>query len=300
MKSFLFCSLVVSALLAMPSLAPAGEPQSAYSNVDEIFGLTGKSLPSDVQKYSWPRSDLKVTLDGVSIQTGLAFGSWGAFHKADTTGQTMVMGDLVLLPSEVGSVVDQLQAGGIDILAIHNHLTGEIPEVVYLHYEGHGAPEDLAKALKAALEKTKTPIQTPAAKPAAELTPVEAKSFDAIQTILGQKGNMVGTVLQIGVPRKDKIEDGGMEIPPSMGMSNSMNFQLAGDRIAATGDFVLVADEVNPVIKELQSHGIRVTALHTHMLHDSPHLFFMHFWALDSPEKVAEGLKAALSKVSTK
>jgi hypothetical protein len=111
---------------------------------------------------------------------------------------------------------------------------------------------------------------------------------------------MAGTVLQVGVPRAEPIQDGGMEIPPGMGMANALNFETVENRVATTGDFVLVADEVNPVIRELQAHGIRVTALHSHMLRESPRLFFLHFWGVDTPEKIAEGIKAALAKVATK
>ena len=89
-----------------------------------------------------------------------------------------------------------------------------------------------------------------------------------------------------------------MEIPPTMGMAISMNFQNVGNQVATTGDFVLLADEVNPVIRELTTHGIEVTALHSHMLNEKPRLFFLHFWGIGSPENVAEGLKAALSKVN--
>jgi hypothetical protein len=91
-----------------------------------------------------------------------------------------------------------------------------------------------------------------------------------------------------------------MEVPASMGIANAMNFQTVGTRVATTGDFVLVADEVNPVIRELRGHGLQVTALHSHMLRESPRLFFMHFWGLDTPEEIGEGLKAALSRVATK
>ena len=111
---------------------------------------------------------------------------------------------------------------------------------------------------------------------------------------------MAGNVLQIGVPRSEAIADGGMEIPPSMGMAESINVEAAGRQVATTGDFVLVADEVNPVIRELESHGISITALHSHMLRESPRLFFMHFWGVGAPEKIGEGLRAALAKVATK
>jgi biotin operon repressor len=286
-------------LLVMCSSAFAQQPATdpAFAKIDQVFGQNGKGLPGNVQKYSWPRSDLHVSVGGVPIETGLALGSWAAFQKSGN--DVMTMGDLVLLPSEVNPVISQLQAGGIDILAVHNHLINETPQVIYVHFEGHGAPEAIANSLKAALAKTKTPAPSPA-KPAAKLTPDEEKSFATIQGAFGQKGNVAGKVLQIGIPRAEKIEDNKMEIPPSMGMSESMNFQEAAGKISASGDFVLTSNEVNPVIKELQDHGIQVTALHTHMLNDSPHLFFMHFWASGSAEEVAAGLKAALSRVNIK
>jgi hypothetical protein len=81
-----------------------------------------------------------------------------------------------------------------------------------------------------------------------------------------------------------------------MGMANAVNFETVDEnRVATTGDFVLLADEVNPVIRELQAHGIQVTALHSHMLRETPRLFFMHFWGVDTPGKIAGGIKAALA-----
>jgi hypothetical protein len=272
----------------------ASAADSPWQETDKVFGQNGKAQPGDVQKYSWPRRDLHVTVGGTVVAPALALGSWAAFKQDG--GQSMTMGDLVLLGAEVNPVARALQAGGFEILAIHNHLIGESPRVLYLHFMGKGEPVALAKTLKAAMSKTATPTgMASAAKP----TEADTKLFDDFQTALGHKGSMAGSVLQIGVPRRDPITDGGMEIPPAMGMAESINAEVRAS-IAATGDFVLVADEVNPVIRELQSHGIDVTALHSHMLRESPRLFFMHFWGVGAPEKVGEGLKAALSKVATK
>jgi biotin operon repressor len=194
-------------------------------------------------------------------------------------------------------VIRELQAGGFEILAVHNHLLGESPHVVYVHFMGHGEEAALRRTLAGALEKTRTPRESAAsATPSAE----ETKAFEAFQAALGRKGSMAGTVLQVGVPRAEPIVDGGMEIPPAMGMAESINAEVSGGRLAVTGDFVLLADEVNPVIRELQAHGIDVTALHSHMLRESPRLFFMHFWSVGAPGKVGDGLKAALSKIATK
>lgn len=268
-----------------------------FAKLDQVFSQAGKDLPGGVRRYAWPRTDLRVTLDGVVIEPGLALGSWAGFQQGEKAGELMTMGDLVLRPSEMPAVIDQLQAGGIDVAAIHNHLTGESPEIIYVHFTGHGAAEALASTLKNALTKTGSPVPA-VSKPPAAPAPAATKSFETVQRILGAEGNVSGAVLQIGIPRKEKIEENATEVPASMGMANVMNFQIADNRVASTGDFVLIASEVNPVIKELRAHGIRVTALHTHMLNDSPRLFFMHFWALDTPEKVAQGLKAALSKIN--
>ena len=258
-----------------------------------IFGQSAKALPGDVAKYSWPRRDLRVTVGSTKILPALALGSWAAFHG--TGSQAMAMGDLALLESEVNPVIHELQAGGFEIMAVHNHLLGESPRVLYVHFMGHGDEAALGRALAEALGKTRTPRESAVS---AAPSPEETKVFAAFQEALGQKGSMAGTVLQIGVPRRDPITDGGMEIPPSMGMAESINAEVSGGRIATTGDFVLAADEVNPVIRELQARSIEVTALHSHMLRESPRLFFMHFWGVGAPDKIGEGLKAALSKVA--
>jgi uncharacterized protein DUF1259 len=289
---------IPTVLLMLSAAWAAGQPQgTGWDASDKVFGSSGKDLPGGVHRYGWPRSDLHVTVGGVPVEAGLALGAWAGFKKTGNGEEAITMGDLVLLESEVEPVLGELEAGGFDILAIHNHLAGETPHVIYVHFHGHGEPAALAKTLKAALAKTKTP---PSGKTPAKPTSEQEKTFERLQEALGRKGTMAGTVLQVGVPRAEPIQDGGMEVPPSMGMNNPMNFQAVGARIATTGDFVLVADEVNPVLRELHAHGIAVTALHSHMLRETPRLFFMHFWGLDTPEKIGEGLKAALAKVATK
>ena len=292
--------LSISLFLLSSLAAPAGAADSpAWEAVDKILGRPGKPFPGDVRKYGWPRSDLRVTAGGTALEPTLALGSWAGFAKAGTEGQVMTMGDLVLLAAEVDPVVRALQAGGLDVLAIHNHLIGESPQVVYVHFGGHGPAERLATALRGALDTTKTPL-VPASAPPSGPSPDESAAFDKLQTALGRTGSLAGRVLQVAVPRAARIEEDGMEVPPSVGMATALNFQVVGRQVAATGDFVLVAEEVNPVIRELLAHGIQVTALHSHMLRETPRLFFMHFWALDEPARVGEGLKAALGRVAVK
>jgi hypothetical protein len=283
-------------LLALLCLARIAGSEGTWDAVDKALGQAGKNLPGDVQKYAWPRRDLEVMVGGVRVEPALALGSWAGF-KTMSDSQTMAMGDLVLLASEVNPVIRALQAGGLDVLAVHNHLTGETPEIVYVHFGGHGRPETVARALRNALEATTTPLSPPGGAPAGP-SAADKAALDEVQEVLGRKGSMAGRVLQVGVPRAAKIEEAGVEVPPSLGMATALNFQVVDGRVATTGDFVLIADEVNPVIRELEAHGLHVTALHSHMLRESPRLFFMHFWGCDEPARIAAGLKAALGRVA--
>lgn len=261
--------------------------------IDQIIGRSGE-LKGDVYKIGLPRTDLKVTADGEIIKAGLALGSWMAFKR--TGDHAMVMGDLVLLESEITPVLSKLEDSGIEISAIHNHILNEQPRIMYMHYMGHGDEQKLAGAIKEALALSGTPIgPPPAAGPA-------ASTFDwsKVQETLGTKGNERGGVLQVGVPRKEKITTAdGTEVPAFMGTATAINFQPTSKGVAITGDFVMIASEVNPVIRELRKAGIQITALHSHMLDESPRLFFMHFWANDQAVKLASGLRAALEKTNS-
>ena len=248
----------------------------------------------DVYRVGFPRTDLKVTLDGVALRAGFALGGWLAFEKMGDQG--MVMGDLVLTEEEVNPVMTKLAAAGIEVTALHNHLLRNQPFTMYMHVLGHGDPVKLAAALHTALAESKTPLVVAA-------TPIEPLEIDfdtaAVDQALGAKGTNNGGVYQFSIPRAEPVTDGGMEIPAAMGSANAINFQATGGgKAAITGDFVLIAKEVNPVLKALREHGIEVTALHNHMLDDQPHLYFMHFWANDDARKLAEGLKAALTQIN--
>jgi biotin operon repressor len=217
-----------------------------------------------------------------------------AFKKAGADS-AVAHGDLVLLETEVNPVISALQAGGMEITALHNHVLNETPRVMYVHFWGHGAEGALAKTLAAALAKTATPAQAPAPAAGAPPAATDFPGSAVLQTALGRQGTVRGGVLAIAVPRPEKITMMGVELPPSMGMATALNFQDAGaGTVAGTGDFVMIGDEVNKVARALRAHGIEITALHNHMIHGSPELFFMHFWALGTPQEVGAGLKAAV------
>jgi hypothetical protein len=287
--------VVAACVLVWASVAAAQNPSAAWKAVEQAMGRPGQEQPGGVMKYGMPRGDLHVTVSGVAVKPGLALGSWAAFDKPGEGA--MVMGDLVLTPEEVEPVMRKLEEGGIEVTALHNHLLWESPRVMYMHIRGQGQAEKLAQAIHAALALTKTPGPQP--KPAA--APKFELDQKQIEAALGRTGKVNGGILQVGVPRAEKITEQGMAVPPAMGVATAINFQATGNgRAAATGDFVLTAGEVNPVIRALRENGIAVTALHSHMLDEQPRLFFMHFWVNDNALKVARGLGAALEKTNSK
>jgi Domain of Unknown Function (DUF1259) len=250
-------------------------------------------MMGDVYRVGMPRTDLSVTVHGIAIKPGLALGSWAAFRRAGA--RAVVHGDLVLAESELDPVISKLEDAGIQITAVHNHLLGETPRVMYVHYWGEGEEAVLARNLRTALSASKTPF-TAAPAPAAGAAPADPGfDADALQKALGKTGTVRGGVLAVSVPRPEKISMMGVDLTPAMGMATALNFQAAGNgKVAGTGDFVMIDSEVNPVVKALRAHNIGITSLHNHMLHGTPVLYFMHFWAEDTPQNVGAGLKAAL------
>src|SRR5215469_10407109 len=286
----------IVALLTVVLCASASATDTDWSRVDQALGKKGTDQPGGVHKYGLPRSDLSVTVDGVAIKPALALGSWLAFQPAGEGA--MVMGDLVLTDAEISPVMQRLIQGGVEITAIHNHLLRTSVPVFYMHVGGHGDAVKLAETLRAGLALSQTPLNPPAASPSA--APLELDTA-AIDKVLRYPGKANGGVYQVSVPRAETISEGGMTVPASMGTAIAMNFQPSGaGKAAVTGDFVLLGSEVNPVLRALRQHGIEVTALHSHMIDDSPHLFFMHFWAHDDAQRLAQGLRAALALANVK
>ena len=275
----------------------ASQAAPSFPGVEEALGRKGAANPGGVLKFSFPRSDLSVTADGVAIKPALALGSWAAFKEIGK-GESMAMGDLVLTEDEVGPVMKALQAGGIEQTAVHNHVLHESPRLMYMHFFAHGDAAKIAQALRTALGESKTPMGTPAAPAAASATDLDTAG---IARALGVAGKLNGVVYQVSVPRRERITDMGHEVPPSMGVATAINFQpTGGGKAAVTGDFVMRASEVNKVIRALQAHGITPTALHSHMIDEEPRLFFMHFWANDDAVTLAKGLRAALNETASK
>ena len=266
-----------------------------WGKIDSTLGRSA-AVAGEIHRYGFPRTDLQVTLDGVTIRPAFALGGWIAFEPM--RDMAMVMGDLVLLQSEVNPVMAKLLEGGLEVTAIHNHLLRSEPLTFYMHVGGHGAPAKMAETIRNALAVSKTPLALPAAAAAPPAIDLDTAQLDQI---IGAKGAANGGVYQFNVPRRDPITEGGMMVGmPSMGGATGINFQPTGDgKAAITGDFVLIGTEVNDVVRTLRSNGIDVTAIHSHMLTEQPRIIFMHFWANDDAIRLAKALRAALDKTAS-
>jgi hypothetical protein len=302
LKVFLY--LVAVAVGPAPLVAQKPFPATIRTAIEGSLGRKGAPFPGGVLKFGFPRGDLHVVANTVTLRPAFALGSWIAFQRVGD--HAMVMGDLVLLESEVESVMASLQQNGVEQTALHNHLLGESPRVMYMHIHAIGNPARIARAIRTALEFTGTPLAAPIPSATTPLTPptsVVPVDLDttAIAQTLGMRGSVNGGVYQISIPRREKIKEEKHEIPPSMGISTAINFQSTGaGKAAITGDFVLLGREVNPVLWALAEAGIQVTAIHSHMINEEPRLFFMHFWANDDAIKLARGLRAAVTRTGMK
>jgi hypothetical protein len=292
-------AVLIAAITGVALVSGASAADIDWNKVDQALGKPGTNQPGGVHKYGLPRSDLKVTVDGVAIRPTLALGSWIGFMPMGEGA--MFMGDLVLTENEIEPVMKRLIDEGIEITAVHNHLLRTSPAVFYMHVGGQGDPVKLAQTLHAALALSQTPFAAATPTPAPAAAPSIELDTAAVDSVLGAKGTINGGVYQFNIPRAESISEGGMSLPPSMGTAIAINLQPTGaGKVATTGDFVLLGKEVNPVLKALRNNGIEVTALHSHMIDDSPHLFFMHFWANDDVAKVTRGLRAALDLANVK
>jgi hypothetical protein len=286
--------VVTTAVIAL-GVTSASAQNIKWEQVDAAFGRKA-AVSGDVHRYGFPRTDLSVTLDGVTIKPSLALGGWVAFKPMHDGA--MVMGDLVLLESEIAPVMAALIHNGLEITAVHNHVLRGNPATYYMHIGGHGDPEKLATSILQALQSSKTPLAPPPAPVAQPAIDLDTAQLDEI---IGVKGQPNGGVYQFSVARRDPVTEGGIILAPAgpIGAATAIGFQpTGGGKAAITGDFVLTADEVNPVIAVLGNNGIEVTAVHSHMLTEQPRLIFMHFWASDDAIKLAKGLRAAIDKTA--
>jgi hypothetical protein len=279
--------LCLAGAAAGPALAQQ-QPAAVWDSVGRVLGTPATSA-AGYTRYNFPRRDLTVKMGDVTIAPALALGAWAGF-SGDTNDAT-VMGDLVLTAAELGPVLAELAQQRIGVSAIHNHINGEQPEIIYVHILGEGNARDLATRLDRVLTKTGTPRPVAAAPPTA-LTIDTAAVF----TTLGRHGTARGNVAQVGfVLVPGTVTMSGHTVTPALGYGSPVNVQVVSPtRAVATGDFAILDAAVAPLLAALTAHGITATAMHSHMIDDSPHVNYIHFWADGPLQDVLRGLRAAI------
>ena len=261
---------------------------AAWDSVSAILQAKD-TFAGGYHRFNLPRRDLTVHVGDVTLAPELAQGAWAGF--SDDAGMAMLMGDLVLKTTELGAVLSELAQRGLEVSAIHNHIVGEEPELVYVHFGGHGSAIGLARRLDHVLALTSTPRPVAAATAA----PVGIDS-SLVFSGLGRSGRVHGSVAQVTfVLVAGQVTMNGMTVTPLLGYASPVSIQAVdATRAVATGDFAVTGEQVPPMLKALAAHGMTATALHTHMIGESPKLYFIHFWA-DAPlTKIVEGLRAVV------
>jgi hypothetical protein len=188
---------------------------------------------------------------------------------------------------------------GLEVTALHNHFFWEEPRVFYMHVHGHGAPMDLARKVKPALDLIGrgAPSAPAAATPATTAPP--ALDDAKLAQIAGHAGERTGQVYKITVGRDDlKITEMGAVINARMGLNTWAAFVGTDDHAAIAGDVAMLATEVTPVLKALRQNGLQVVALHHHMTGTEPTIYFLHYWGTGPAAKLAAGFRAALDQLA--
>jgi hypothetical protein len=289
-------SLCLIVLIAMPVVAQKTQPLDTTS-ISKITGIKGKSNNGEY-KITIPQNDLDVEVDGFRIIPPMGLGTWIAFTPVKEGA--MIMGDIIMTETDLKTVQQEVIKQGLTITAIHNHFIRNHPNIIYMHIGGSGNTEAMAGKAKAVLDKV---AESRGHNPAASAVPDVAYSIDSkkLDDILRYKGEMSKGVYKYTIGRPDVVlKEHGTTITTFFGFNTWAAFQGSPDHAAVAGDFTMLADEVTPVIKTLIENGIEVVAVHNHMVHEQPRIFFLHYWGVGNAEQLAKGLRAALDQTGKK
>jgi len=261
--------------------------------IEKITGMKGKENNGQY-KITVAQNDLNVTVDGFKIIPPMGLGSWAAFTPSSEGA--MVMGDIILTETDLGPVQQEVIRQGLTISAIHNHFIRNHPNVMYMHIGGMGKTDLMAQKVKAVFDKVKELRgKNPASAPAdSVINTIDIKKLDAI---IGYKGEMSKGVYKYTIGRPDvDLKEHGLPVTNFGGFNTWAAWQGTEDKAAVAGDFTMLENEVELVIKALIENGIEVVAVHNHMIHEQPRIFFLHYWGVGSAEKLAKGLREALDQ----
>lgn len=287
------CLLLIVLAAGAATAGPArGEGLDAEA-IEAAAGTPARATADGVVRIGWSRSDVEVSVDGARLDPAAGLGSWAGFKPSPD--EALVMGDTVVFQDEITPALDAALAAGLEVTAIHNHFVFDDPPVYFMHIGGHGEPEVLAAGVKAVWDAVKA-VRADRPEPAAAFpgSPPAAGPLDAkrIGEILGHEAARHGGVVKVTIPREGSAH--GVRIGGSMGLTTWAAFAGSDARASVDGDFIMTAEEVQPVIRALRGAGIHVVALHNHMLEDEPRFFFLHYWGKGSAADLARGVAAAL------
>jgi uncharacterized protein DUF1259 len=282
----------VALMLAALFTPSSGFAQAPMAAVWDSVGRVIKAPPTPTGgyvRYNFPRRDITLKIADVTVSPALALGTWAGF-AGDPANATM-MGDLVLLASELKPVQAELARQNLMVTAIHNHLSGETPPIIYIHYHGEGAAADLAQRIDKVLALTGTPRPVAAAPPA----PVTIDTATIFNT-LGIRGRGQGNVAQLSTMLvTGDVKVNGKKVNPAMAYGTPINIQMVdANRAVATGDFTVLGAKASGVVRALSTNGITATAMHSHLVDEEPPIRYIHFWADGPLADVLRGLKAAI------
>ncbi len=268
--------------------------------IAQIMGMKGMAKNAEY-KVTIPQNDLSIMVDSFKIIPAMGLGgAWVAFTPSQNGA--MVMGDIIVTETDLKPVQQEAIKQGLTITAIHNHFLRNHPNVMYMHIGGSGNTEMMAQKAKAVLDKVKElrggdPSKGTASNESVQNT-LDTKRLDEI---IGYKAEMSKGVYKYTIGRPDvNLREHGVPVTNFLGFNTWAAFQGTPDKAAVAGDFTMLEDEVAPVIKALIENGIEVVALHNHMVHEKPRIFFLHYWGIGNAEQLAKGLRAALDQTGKK
>ena len=296
-RSMLVSCLCASAVLASVAVATQADATAKLdaAAIGKAAGVKATTADDGVVRIAWPRDDVKVTVDGMPLKPFAGLGSWAAF-TASPHG-AMVMGDTVVFQDEVTPAMDAAFQHGLEVTGLHNHFFYDEPKVYFMHIGGMGEPEKLAAGVKAvwdAIKQVRARSPQPGARLAGGVPKAGKVTAAPLDKVLGHKGQEQDGVVKFTIGREGSMH--GVKVGGSMGLTTWAAFSGDDELAAVDGDFIMTAEEVQPVLRALRKAGIHVVALHNHMVGEQPAFYFTHFWGKGPPEQLAKGLKAALDE----
>jgi Domain of Unknown Function (DUF1259) len=300
--AFVSAALIVGGFSLRPAMfasAQADEKKNDKSALDadaigKAAGTKPTTAPDGVVRIAWPRTDVKVSVDGMPFKPFAGLGSWAAFKGSEHGA--MVMGDTVVFEDEVTAAMDAAFANDLEVTGLHNHFFYDKPKVFFMHIGGHGEPEKLAASVKKvwdAIKEVRMNQPQPASQFSGDVPKEGTISADSIEKIVGEKSQSQDGIVKVTIGREGEMH--GVKVSGSMGLATWAAFSGSDELAAMDGDFIMTGDEVQTVLHALRKADLHVVALHNHMIGEEPSFFFVHFWGKGSTDELAKGLKSALT-----